>query len=116
MIGPVVFSGMAGHLVLVSMERGTPGLLLLGSWICTLPDFWDADDLALEMTDDPKIWTDGSSCLPPSLLWIVLAGVWLRERCRALLPVPGPLQAVRRVVFWGAFVALQAYLALPFGY
>ena len=24
------------------------------------PEFWDADDLALEMTDTPNIWTDGS--------------------------------------------------------
>ena len=29
-----------------------------GFWIP--PDYWDADDLTLEMTGDPIIWTDGS--------------------------------------------------------
>ena len=26
----------------------------------TPPDYWDADDIALEMTDHPYVWTDGS--------------------------------------------------------
>ena len=26
----------------------------------TPPDYWDADDIALEMTDHPNVWTDGS--------------------------------------------------------
>ena len=25
------------------------------------PEYWDADDIALEMSDHPDIWTDGSS-------------------------------------------------------
>ena len=25
----------------------------------TPPEFWDADDIALEMSDHPNIWTDG---------------------------------------------------------
>ena len=29
-----------------------------GSW--ALPEFWDADDIALEMSDHPNIWSDGS--------------------------------------------------------
>ena len=29
-----------------------------GYW--TPPEYWDADDVALEMSDDPNIWTDGS--------------------------------------------------------
>ena len=29
-----------------------------GSW--SPPDYWDADDIALEMSDSPNIWTDGS--------------------------------------------------------
>ena len=28
---------------------------LSGSW--TPPEYWDADDVALEMTDHPNIWT-----------------------------------------------------------
>ena len=31
------------------------------------------------------------------------------DRCRALLPVPGPLQTVQRAEFWGAIIALQSY-------
>ena len=31
---------------------------LSGSW--TPPDYWDADDVALEVTQHPYIWTDGS--------------------------------------------------------
>ena len=27
------------------------------SW--TLPDYWDADDIALEMPEHPNVWTDG---------------------------------------------------------
>ena len=26
----------------------------------TPPDFWDADDIALEMSEHPDVWTDGS--------------------------------------------------------
>ena len=29
-----------------------------GYWVA--PDFWDAEDLALEMVEHPNIWTDGS--------------------------------------------------------
>ena len=29
-----------------------------GSW--TLPEHWDADDIALEMSEHPNVWTDGS--------------------------------------------------------
>ena len=29
-----------------------------GSW--TNPEYWDADDIALKMSDHPNIWTDGS--------------------------------------------------------
>ena len=36
-----------------------------GFW--TPPDFWDADDLAREMTDDPNIWTDGSRAAYPRI-------------------------------------------------
>ena len=31
-----------------------------------------------------------------------------QERCRAFMPVPGPLQTVQRAEFWGAILALQA--------
>ena len=31
------------------------------------------------------------------------------ERCRAFMPVPGPLQTVQRGEYWGTILALQAY-------
>ena len=66
-----------------------------GFW--NVPDFWDADDLAMEKTDVPNIWTDGSreDC-PVGVFEVAGAGVYLPapelavdghghvERCRAL--------------------------------
>ena len=147
---PHFFCGMVGCLVFVFMERGTPWAASFGqlaSWelerclgalladdsnFWTAPDFWDADDLALEMTDAPNIWSDGSwEDYPVGGFEVVGAGVYLPapalamdgavwgvaeesgdatlERCRALMPVPGPLQSVQRAEFWGAIIALQAY-------
>ena len=37
------------------------------------------------------------------------------ERCRAFMPVPGPLQTVLRAEFWGAIIALQSYWLCHFG-
>ena len=31
------------------------------------------------------------------------------ERCRAFMPVPGPLPTVQRAEFWGAIIALQSH-------
>ena len=104
---------------------------LAGAW--TPPEYWDASDIALEMPDDPNIWTDGSREDFSSLggLEVAGAGVYLPateiafdnsvwgtveeygnarlERCRAFLPVPGVLQTVQRAEFWGALLAMQAY-------
>ena len=96
---------------------------IAGSW--TPPEYWDADDIALEMTDHPNVWTDGSredfssvggfevAGAGVYLLASVLAfdhSVWgtaedfgdaRLERCRAFMPV--------RAEFWGAILAMQAY-------
>ena len=101
-----------------------PGLLL---------KYWDASDIALEVPDDPNVWTDGSREDFSSLggFEVAGAGVYLPaseiafensvwgtveeygdarlERCRAFLPVPGVLQTVQRAEFWGAILAMQAY-------
>ena len=85
------------------------------------------------MSDHPDIWTDGSREDFSSIggFEVAGAGVYLPaselafdcsvwgvaeehgdarlERCRALLPVPGPLQTFQRAEFWGAIVAMQAY-------
>ena len=116
---------------------GAYPLELSGSW--TPPEYWDAEDLALEMTDHPNIWTDGSRedfssvggfevagagvYLPASevafdsLVWGIAEeyGDARLERCRAFLPVLGVMQTVQRGEFWGAIVAMQAYLPCHLG-
>ena len=49
-----------GDLASGNLERclGAYPVDLSGSW--TPPEYWDADDVALKMTDHPNIWTDGS--------------------------------------------------------
>ena len=131
--------------------RGVLGPLLLVSWLAlgldvawvlipldssvywAPPDYWDANDIALEMSDHPNIWTDGGRedfssigdfevagagvFLPAaevafeSAVWGVAEGYGdaRLERCRAFMPVPGVLQTVQRAEFWGAIVAMQAY-------
>ena len=127
-----------------------PGLPPLVSWLVELwsvvlvlflrdsssfwtpPDFWDAEDVALEMAGAPNIWTDGSrEDYPVGGFEVAVAGVYLPapelamdgavcgvaeeygdarlERCRAVVPVPGPPQTVQRAEFWGVIVSLQAY-------
>ena len=58
-------SGIAGLRLLVSLPRGGWNLALgaypadlAGCWVPS--DFWDEEDIALEMVDHPNIWTDGS--------------------------------------------------------
>ena len=96
------------------------------------PDCWDADDIALEMSDHPNIWIGGSREDFSSVggFEVAGAGVYLpaaevafesavwgvaeeygdarQERCRAFLPVHCVLQTVQRAEFWGAILALQA--------
>ena len=97
------------------------------------PDHWDADDIALEMSDRPNFWTDGSREDFSSIggFEVACAGVYLPasdvafdssiwrtaeeygdarlERCRAFLPVSGVMRTFQRAEFWGAIVAMQAY-------
>ena len=101
---------------------------------CWTPsEYWDTDDIALEMSDHPDIWTDGSreDCSSIGGFEVAGAGVYLPasevafdcsvwetaeehgdarlERYRAFLPVPGVLQTVQRAEFRGAIIAMQAY-------
>ena len=47
-----------GQLACCELERNRVSGDNSGFW--TPPDHWDADDIALEMTDAPNKWTDGS--------------------------------------------------------
>ena len=122
-----------GELASCHLERclGAYPVDFAASW--TPPEYWDADDIALEMPEHPNIWTDGSREDFSSIggFEVAGAGVYLPaaevafdnsvwgtveeygdarlERCRAFLPVPGVLQTVQRAEFWCAIVALQAY-------
>ena len=97
------------------------------------PEYWDADGIALEMSDTPNVWTDGSTEDFSSVggFEVAGAGVYLTasevafessvwgvaeeygdarlERCRAFPAVPGVMQTVQRAEFWGAIVAMRAY-------
>ena len=99
----------------------------------TPPEYWDADEIALEMPEHPNVWTDGSREDFSSLGGFEVAGagvylpaselafdgsVWSTaqeygdtrlERSRAFMPVPGVMQTVQRAEFWYAIVAMQAY-------
>ena len=48
-----------GQLACLELERclGAYPVDFAGSW--TPPEYWDAADVALEMSDHPDIWTDG---------------------------------------------------------
>ena len=100
---------------------------------CSPPEYWDAADIALEMSEHPDIWTDGSREDFSSVGGFEFAGagvylsaselafegsVWgtaeeygdaRLEHCRAFMPVPGVTQTVQRAEFWGATLAMQAY-------
>ena len=97
-----------------------------GSW--TPPEYWSADDTALEMPEKTKIWTDGSREDFISIGGFGVAGaaselafeglIWRTaeeygdarlERCRAFLAVPGVMQTVQGAEFWCAIFAMQAY-------
>ena len=148
-IGLVVCYGMAGCLGLIVLVGGILGRLPLETWLVVSlsvvwlrilgilllfgPHLWDVGDIALEVSDTPNIWTDGSREDFSSVggFEVAGAGVYVPaselafegsisgvaeeygdarlERCRAFLPVPGPLQTVQRAEFWGAITALQAY-------
>ena len=122
-----------GELASFHLERclGAYPVDFTAAW--TPPEYWDADDIALEIPDHPNIWTDGGREDFSSIggFEVAGAGVYLPtaevafdhsvwgtveeygdarlERCRAFLPFPGVLQTVQRAEFWGAVVALQAY-------
>ena len=133
---PCIFFGMVGCLVSMASGLQTPGLpplviwllfILSGAWVLILltfvdcwtpPDYWDAEDNALEMTDHPDVWTAGSREDFSSKGGFEVAGVGVYllaselafdglvwgtaeeygdarlERCRAFLPVPGGMQTV----------------------
>ena len=98
-----------------------------------LLQYWDADDIALEIPDHPNIWTDGSreDFSSIGVFEVAGAGVYLPasevafdcsvwstaeeygdarlERCRAFMPVPVVMQTVQRAELWGAIIAMQAY-------
>ena len=149
--GPGVFFGMVGCLVSMALVIKIPWATSFGDlasfhlerclgaypvdfadcW--TPPDYWDADDIALEIPEHPNVWTDGSGEDFSSLggFEVAGAGVYVLaselafdssswgtaeeygdarlERCRAFLPVPGVMQTVQRAEFWGAILAMQAY-------
>ena len=107
---------------------------------CTPPDYWDADDIALEMSDHPNIYSDGSREDFSSVGGFEVAGagvclfasdvafessVWgvaeehgdaRLERRRAFMPVPGGPADSAACRILGCHSCLTGVLALPFRY
>ena len=98
----------------------------------TPPEYWDTDDIALEVSDAPYIWTDGTREDFSSTGGFEVAGagvyvlapevafegsVWgvaeeyenVSWSVAVLLCRPGSLQTVQRAEFWGATIALQSH-------
>ena len=122
------------------LERSLGAYLVDGSGFWTPPDYWDDDDLALELTDAPNTWTGGrredfssvggfevagagvfllaSELAFESAVWGVAEeyGDARLERCRVFMPVPGPLQTVQRAEYVGCHCCMTGVLALSFGY
>ena len=153
--GLVVFYGMAGCLGLAMRESDCWAASLgqlaerrlesalgaypadhAGYWVT--PDFWDAEDLALEMVEHPNIWTDGSRAdYPIGGFEVAGSGVFFRapeatmlgsvwgvteeygealvDKCRVFKSVPGTLQSAQRAEFWRVILALQAYYPCHLG-
>ena len=65
-----LWAASVGQLASRELERCVGAYPADNSSFWTPPDFWDADDSALEMTDTSSI---------PSWLWRVLFGVWLKR-------------------------------------
>ena len=104
----------------------------------TPPDPWDADDIALEMTDAPNVWTDGSIEDFSSIggFEVAGAGVYLPvseiafqgavwgvaeeygdarlERCRVFMCVPGPIPPACCIL--GSHHCSAVVLAVSFRY
>ena len=113
-----------GLLACCELKRRLGAYPVDASALWTPPDCWDAEDIALEMSDTPNIWTDGSREDFSSIggFEVVGAGVYVPaselafegavwgvaeeygdarlEWCRVFMPVPGPLQTVQRAEFW----------------
>ena len=88
------------HLIFRRMVVGRTSLKLVGlKWLVLVFMF-----LLVSLLFESAVWgvaeEYGDACL---------------ERCRAFMPVPGPLQPVQRAEFWGAIVALQSYWPCHFG-
>ena len=80
----------------------------------TPPEYWDADDIALEIPDHPNIWTDGSRedfSSIGSLKLLVLAFTSLLLR---LLLITRFGERLKSMVMLGSSVAVLFYLSLGF--
>ena len=93
-----------------------------------LPVGFDAETAALQVAQDPDVWTDGSMVEDSPLVLgfhlVILVFFWAGRSwgqvddddqgnqivacCRGYCSVPGPLQSVQRAELWGVILALQA--------
>ncbi len=122
-----------GDLASFYLERCLGAYLVDFACCWTPPEYWDAADIAFQMSEYPNVWTDGSREDFSSVGGFEVAGagiyllaselavegsVWgtaeeygdaRLERCRAIVLVPGVIQTVQRAEFLGAIIAMRAY-------
>ena len=123
-----------GQLAVRSLEQQLVAYPADGAGLGVPPDFWDAEDLAIEIGEHPCVWTDGSRedyatggfevagagvyLLAPELalegtVWSTVEeyGDARLDRCRAFMPVLGPLWTVQRAEFCGGHFGSASLLA-----
>ena len=103
-----------GELASFHLERclGAYPVDFAAAW--TPPDYWDADDIALEIPENPNIWTDGSredfSSIGVSKL-LALAFTFLLLRLLLIIRFGERLKSMAML---GSSVAVLFYLSLGF--
>ena len=123
-----------GQVACFELERGQGAYPVDESAFWTPPDHWDADGIALEMTDAPNNWTDGSRevcflplvglrllalvfiCLPRKLPLKVLSGEWMKSMVMLVWSVAvlsclslDPSRLLSVLNFGCAIIALRLY-------
>ena len=103
-----------GQLACCELERRLGAYPVDASAFWTPPEYWDADDIALEMSDAPNIWTGGS--------WEDFSLIGGFEVAGAGVGVPAPELAFECAVWecgggvWGCSSgALPCFLCLSLG-
>ena len=82
--GRTPWAASSGQLACCDLERSLGAYPVDEDAFWTPPDHWDADDSALEVTDAPNVWTDGSREDFSSIGGFEVAGAVVMRSCLSL--------------------------------